>query len=369
MRSSFKNLTEQLSLNTGLSIPGIFQQKRIQSLNGIRALAILFVMIDHVRYGVICPCVFYSLNDYMSVGNFGVQIFFVISGFLITGLLLKEKVQTGSIDLKKFWLRRVIRIVPAFYFFILVIILLKYFQIAVVSNNAILASALFVSNFGNIHSQWLMAHSWSLSVEEQFYLFLPLILIFLPRRYYFIFIVIIIYYMLYYYLRHYPVLFVFRFFFITAPGLLIGALLAIALYKNWLIKIHHKLMHPIFAFSLIFAILIYLPRAFDFMPVFYRPLDYILSSLFIATFIYYAVYCGKKNVLYKVLNFSVISYIGVLSYSLYLWQQPFFAKISNYHVYPYWTVFPKNVIFVIIAALISYYMIERPFLRLKKHFR
>ncbi len=370
MRPAVKNFTEKLSLDAGLSLPPIFQQKYIHSLNGIRALAIMFVIIDHLRYGSICPCIFYDFNDYMAVGSFGVQIFFVISGFLITGLLLREKVLTGTINLKKFWIRRAIRILPAFYFFLLAVLLLKVAHIAVVNYKSILAASLFVSNFGNFHNQWLIAHTWSLSVEEQFYLCLPLIFIILPRRYYFIFVVIIAYYILYYYLRLYPILFVFRFFFITAPSLVIGALLAISLYKGWLKKIHPKLMHPLLAFSIVFAILIYLPRTFNIAPLFYRPFDYILSSVFIATFIYYAINCSPRNALYKFLNFSIICHIGILSYSIYLWQQLFFAKAINYNtVHPYWIVFPANVIFIGIAALISYYMIERPFLKLKKHFR
>jgi peptidoglycan/LPS O-acetylase OafA/YrhL len=368
MRSSLKNLTQKLSLNTGLTIPEIFQQKYIPSLNGLRAIAIAFVILDHLRYGHNCPCTVYSFSNYLAVGSFGVQIFFVISGFLITGLLLKEKVQTSTINLKKFYVRRAIRIIPAFYFFLVVMIVLKSINIAHVNNPAIIASFLFVSNFGNFHSQWLVAHTWSLSVEEQFYLLWPLVLIFLPRKYYFVLAGVIIYNLFYYYLRYYHPLFVLRFFLITAPALVTGAALSIALYKGWLKNIHRTLIHPIFALSLAFAAIIYLPRAFKFAPFFYTPFDYILSSLFIGIFIYHAVNCNPKSLLFRVLNFSVINYIGVLSYSIYLWQQPFFASQANYRIYPYWAEFPKNMILILIAALMSYYLIEKPFLRLKKHF-
>lgn len=369
MRQSVESLFQALSLNTGLHVPAVFEQKLIPSLNGLRAVAILFVLFDHIRYGFHCPAFIYKANKFLAFGSFGVQIFFVISGFLITGILLKEKVQTGTINFKRFYLRRALRIFPVFYFYLITILVLKYAQIAFAGNEAVMSAFLFVSNFFNVHDSWLVAHTWSLSVEEQFYLCWPLLIIFMPRKYYTVFIAIVIYNLFYYFLRFYHPLFVLRFFFIVAPALIAGAMLAIALYKNWFKNMHHRLMHPAFAFSLLFAMLMYLPRQFDAAPWFSTPFDYLLSSLFIALFIYYAIHCDTKSLVYKVLNFAALSYIGVLSYSIYLWQEPFFAFSINYRVYPFWTVFPQNVVLIFVTALLSYYLIERPFLTLRKHIR
>jgi peptidoglycan/LPS O-acetylase OafA/YrhL len=238
-----------------------------------------------------------------------------------------------------------------------------------VDDRAVVASSLFVSNFGRYYNAWLVGHTWSLSIEEQFYLCWPLLLVFLPRKYYFLIIGAIAYSVFYYYMRYYHPLFMLRFFLLLAPALLSGSLLAIALYKDWLKKAHHILMHPVFAFSLVFAILIYLPRTFEFASFFYIPFDYILSSIFITIFTYYAIHCDPKKLLYKVLNFSAIVYIGILSYSIYLWQELFFASSDNFYIHPYWTAFPLNIILLFMMAFISYNLVERPFLTLKRHFQ
>lgn len=357
------------SLDKGLSIPSVFQQKYIPSLNGLRAVAILLVVAEHLKYGDYCPGIFFVLSRYLALGSFGVQIFFVLSGFLITGLLLKEKVETSRIALKKFYLRRMLRIVPAFYFYLGFIILFKCLYIVYAGNEAILASGLFVINFIKAPNSWLTGHSWSLAVEQQFYLVLPLLIVFLPRKYPFVIIAVTLYYIFYYYLRYYHFLFIFRGFLFTAPALMAGALLSVALFKGWLKNMHGILMHPVFAFSLLFAAMSFLPRSFNFAPLFFYPFDYLVSSLLIAVFIYYIVHCDAKNIVYKVLNFPVISYLGVLSYSLYLWQEPFLARAENYQVKPFWTAYPLNLLFVVTAALLSYYLVERPFLRLKIYLR
>src|ERR1700748_2315845 len=137
MRSSVSNLIEKLSLDDGLSIPGIFQEKYIPSLNGLRAVAIFCVVAQHIKHASNCPCVFFKVDHLVPIGSFGVQIFFVISGFLITGLLLKEKVQTGTISFKGFYWRRVIRILPAFYFFLLVILICKNLHFIHVDNEGL----------------------------------------------------------------------------------------------------------------------------------------------------------------------------------------------------------------------------------------
>ena len=332
-------------------------------------MAILFVIIGHIKFGLNYPAFFYNLSQFIEFGSLGVQVFFVISGFLITGLLLKEKAATGTIDLGNFYTRRSLRIFPVFFIYIIVISLLKFFHIAIVNSKAILAALLLITNFGNFHSQWLIAHSWSLAVEQQFYFCWPIAVVFMPRKYTYIFAGIIIYYLLYYYLRHYPLLYIVRGFVMVAPPIVLGATLSIALFKGWLTKVHSILMHPLFAFSLFYAVAMYIPRAFNTAPLFYIPLDYILSSFFIVVFLYYAIHCSSSNPVYKILNFPVITYIGILSYSIYIWQQPFFSTENSFQIYPVWARFPVNIVLAFIMAFISYNLIEKPFLTLKKHFK
>jgi peptidoglycan/LPS O-acetylase OafA/YrhL len=103
-------------------------------------------------------------------GSFGVRIFFVISGFLITGLLLNERERTGTISLPDFYVRRAYRILPAAYVFMLAMIAAHWHAL---SWSSIFAALTYSSNY--LHEKnWVLGHLWSLSVEEQFYLLWPL---------------------------------------------------------------------------------------------------------------------------------------------------------------------------------------------------
>jgi peptidoglycan/LPS O-acetylase OafA/YrhL len=147
------------------------------ALDGLRALAIAAVLLYHG--GV----------TWMPGGFLGVDIFFVLSGYLITGLLLAEHAATGGIDLKAFWLRRARRLLPAAFLAILLCLLLAavFFpaDLARTRGDGI-ASLLYVNNWHQVvanHSYFaafgrpsLLAHLWSLAVEEQFYLLWPILL-------------------------------------------------------------------------------------------------------------------------------------------------------------------------------------------------
>ena len=101
----------------------------------------------------------------MDFANFGVRVFFVISGFLITMLLLKEEAKTGTISLRNFYIRRVFRIFPAFYAYFAVIAVCSLAGYIVVNHSDLLAAAFYVMNF-RFHPSWYLGHLWSLSVEE-----------------------------------------------------------------------------------------------------------------------------------------------------------------------------------------------------------
>jgi peptidoglycan/LPS O-acetylase OafA/YrhL len=131
---------------------------RIASLDGLRAVSIVLVIVDHFSEHLAKPT---------ALGAFGVQIFFVISGFLITTLLLQEEQRTGKISLQAFYRRRIFRIVPAAYVFILAIALVEP-----VSRSYLPYTLTFTSSY--LHRiQLVIGHLWSLSVEEQFYLLWP----------------------------------------------------------------------------------------------------------------------------------------------------------------------------------------------------
>src|SRR5215831_4009764 len=154
---------------------------RIPGLDGLRAASILLVLLGHLagtRHFLRLSS-FELLGD---LGNLGVCVFFVISGFLITTLLLNEEALQQRIDLVSFYWRRACRILPAAGIYLVVVALLAAVTTSVrVSKFEWLHALTFTMNYQQ-NRDWLVGHLWSLSVEEQFYLVWPLAVVMLGRR-------------------------------------------------------------------------------------------------------------------------------------------------------------------------------------------
>jgi len=155
--------------------------KKIGEIQGLRALAALLVLLFHAKF--------------ISGGFIGVDIFYVISGFLITGLLLKELSSDGRISLKAFYLRRSKRLLPASFLVLFISVIVAWMFLPPISRGSIgrdlIATTLYVSNY--LFAWWQndyqnlnatpspFIHYWSLAVEEQFYLFWPILIIALAK--------------------------------------------------------------------------------------------------------------------------------------------------------------------------------------------
>jgi len=139
--------------------------KRIPSLDGLRALSILLVVIGHWA-GT------YGFPVALSYAFLGVRIFFVISGYLITTLLLQERSQTTTISLSEFYVRRAYRILPAATVFLATMLITRRQELT--WYHAAMA-VLYLADFDPTRPMFF-GHLWSLSVEEQFYLLWPYIL-------------------------------------------------------------------------------------------------------------------------------------------------------------------------------------------------
>ncbi len=161
------------------------EKLHFKGLNGLRAIAALAVVFSHTtlalkEFGL--NSFFWGINPDGTprttlLAGFGVSIFFALSGFLITYLLLVEK-EKKTIDIKKFYIRRILRIFPLYYLYLVLVILLLY--VYTISYNKLLLLA-YLLPFANIPSILstsipLLGHYWSLAVEEQFYLFWPWLL-------------------------------------------------------------------------------------------------------------------------------------------------------------------------------------------------
>lgn len=157
--------------------PHAFRIRRVPAVDGLRGLAVAAVVLYHF------------FGDLLPGGYLGVDIFFVLSGFLITSLLLRENAVSGRIDLAQFWLRRLRRIVPAA---VVVLVTITILSAAIGGDPAVglpaqfFGTFFFVNNWTQIAGSQsyfadsgvqVFAHYWSLAVEEQFYLFWPLIFI------------------------------------------------------------------------------------------------------------------------------------------------------------------------------------------------
>ena len=146
-----------------------------KGLNGIRALAALSVLISHIITGA--NYIYPQLEiDELDIANYGVTMFFTLSGFLISSLLLMENKKSGTIKLKDFYIRRILRIWPIYYLYIIISAVCLYlFLDTSIIQAELLYYLTFFANVPFILGTGLMAisHLWSIGVEEQFYIFWP----------------------------------------------------------------------------------------------------------------------------------------------------------------------------------------------------
>jgi len=156
--------------------------ERSKTLDILRALAIFLVLGRHLVISKIYINKFFTmiLEGLVRGGWVGVDLFFVISGFLISGLLFKEYNKYGFISFKNFFIRRGFKIYPAYYTLIAVTLGVLFFKRQPVDIKSVVSSVFFVQNYTSAFLfRWI--HTWSLAVEEHFYIILPLLLIWLTR--------------------------------------------------------------------------------------------------------------------------------------------------------------------------------------------
>jgi peptidoglycan/LPS O-acetylase OafA/YrhL len=334
--------------------------QRIHSLDGLRAVSIVLVIVGHIAGTVNAPSWLMSLHN---LGNFGVKIFFVISGFLITFLLLEELKRHHSISIKNFYLRRCFRIFPAFYFYIICIVIANHFGYIELFKGDIFHASTYTMNYHHERA-WALNHTWSLAVEEQFYLLWPLAIVLVGIKravlgaVIFVFIGPLIRAGMWFGLET-NVSAMTREFQAVGDGLATGCLLAVIHQRGWTIPrwFHHV------SFSLIPISLFVVPA------LLYKvnpSLFYIFGQSYIniaAAAIIWRCISIDHGLAYRFLNTRFAIWLGTLSYSLYLWQEPF---LNSWSV-AWFAAWPINLVLAFACAVISLYLIERPFLALKAH--
>jgi peptidoglycan/LPS O-acetylase OafA/YrhL len=350
--------------------------KIIPSLNGLRALSIIMVILSHLKANCFLPENYFFRYAGMIIcnGALGVTIFFIISGFLITTLLIKEREKNGFIFLKKFYARRIIRIFPAYYFLLFVYFILTQLNYAEISTTSWIAALFYLRQFYPIYEH-LIGHLWSLSVEESFYVFFPLLFISVKKNLNTILIVLIVMVTIgRLFLFEHPVPALSQTIVSSADSLLVGCLIAVNYDLLVLIINKITIIKYIAPIILVTSILgnYYIYHIYGYgndAGIYVSASGYaffgdlgLVTNLCIAVVILTSI--TQEDYWFRFLNTRALNYIGVLSYSIYLWQQLFTDDR------PYLHKIPVIVIFAIIfaCAIISYYCIEKPFLKLKRHF-
>lgn len=334
---------------------------RTPSLDGLRAISISLVVFSHILTNIGNPDIYYN------TGNLGVRIFFVISGFLITGLLLKELEDSGKIDLWKFYFRRTTRIFIPFYFFVLVIFLmtiagflkdhkLEYFWSVVT----------YTSNYIG-HDDGNTGHSWSLAVEEQFYILFPGILAFLGLRYTKLVLCLVmlaapISRLVYFYIDpSLPFVWSTTAFHHNMDSLAAGCLLAVFHKRLHAANFYRRFIES--KIPLVFPIVIFTLNSLgSYKPRITMLAGISIMNILIALSIDWAV-TNHNGFIGKILNSWLFTTIGVMSYSIYLWQQPFFNP-DNPQV---WTTFPLNLVLAVIVSVAGYHFIEKSSFKIRKY--
>jgi peptidoglycan/LPS O-acetylase OafA/YrhL len=338
------------------------KSEHVPSLDGLRALSIALVFLGHLMgtRGF--------LNVDLGIGNYaqlGVVVFFVISGYLITRLMVLEHAKTGRVSLKLFYERRMVRLFPAAYAYIACVCILCLAGIVHLRATDIWHAVTYTVNFLPNRGKQI-GHLWSLSVEEQFYMIWPLTFVLLARRRAAWAAVGVVLFgpvarscnwlflrgTQYYGLQMFPM---------VADSLAVGCLLAMV--SGWLeTKAWYlQLFRPVYSIGLV-ALILLITRYSGYTVV--AVIGASVVNLSLAVLIHRSVY-RSRDLAGKVLNWKPIAFVGVLSYSLYLWQQLFLITGSS----AWACAFPQNLVFAVAAALASYFLLEKPLLELRRRLR
>jgi peptidoglycan/LPS O-acetylase OafA/YrhL len=342
--------------------------KHLPALDGIRALAVFVVILYHSGVVPHVP------------GDLGVTAFFVLSGFLITWLLDKEYDRTLRVSLKEFYIRRTLRIFPAYYVFI-VLSLGADAVLGHVWSKGLIASAFsYTVNYYNAflgHPHTTVAHAWSLAVEEQFYLLWPIAFLALRRKagsgvrqqaIVSAILFVVIWRSALFLWAHVSPSYVYNAFDTRADALAVGCFMALArdgkAYQRFERLVRSSAWLPLITLALVWFSREYGTDAYQYT------VGLTVDALLLGVFIVQMLGLSESRG-WNWLNSRPIRWLGLISYPCYLWHS--WGLDVGWHMFDpiahKWLAFIAGYLATIVISAGSYYLVEQPFLGLKERWR
>ena len=332
-------------------------------IDGLRAIAVLSVILYHAGF------------KWFSGGFVGVDVFFVISGYLITGIILSD-LRKGNFSLMRFYERRARRILPALFFIMALSLPFAYWLMMPDQffdfSKSLIFIPLFLSNiyfwFANGYfdpsmEEKPLIHTWSLGVEEQYYLFFPLMILLLYRFDLKVLMSVVTGLALISFgISEFGALYHPSGAFFLTPSraweLLLGALISFFAFYNR--HCYEYVTHRLNQFFAILGLLLIIVPVFIYNPDISFPGIHAFFPCIGTVFL--LAFSGPKTLVNKILSQKILVWLGLISYSAYLWHQPLFAFMRIYYIdQPSQYVFMFLSMLSIILAYVSWRFIEKPF--------
>jgi peptidoglycan/LPS O-acetylase OafA/YrhL len=363
---------QSLSAERSGAYPYAAEKRYIPALDGMRAFSIAVVVASHFWVSGPIP------------GGFGVTVFFFISGFLITRLLLAEQASDGHISIGRFYVRRFLRLYPALFVLVVVLGALYTVMRGTLDAAEIMAALFYYMNY------YVLIHPdidlpirmlWSLAIEEHYYFVYPLLFAFMagnPRRFAILLAVVAV------------LVLVWRLVLVHAigidltpptPGLpytyiatdarldsiLYGAILALlAQSKSGLTLVRRLVNWPVFLSAAAILLVAFVPRD----PAFQETWRYAIQGICLIPLVAGCVHGRQFRLFRGILETPVLVWVGKVSYSIYLWHFGI-VRLVRFE-FPKLSVLEQAAIGlppIFIAAALSYYLVERPVLALRARWR
>jgi peptidoglycan/LPS O-acetylase OafA/YrhL len=343
---------------------------RILGFDGIRGLSVLAVILTHLhvypvleQVGLLSPKITPMIN-----GTIGVQAFFILSGFLITYLLIRENATTGTVSLRNFFVRRALRIFPIYWLVLILLFIMTMWLNTGVDRRTFVYAFLYSYNFvPNVLYSNLIGHTWSLAVEEHFYLVWPVIFVFLFRRNpnhltMLLIVAIAGSYLLFDVLQSNEALmnayFVGRWTPFAGREIAFGCLGALLVTSAQLS--FRRFLGSRIAIAL--GVAFYASSLVPVLPAPYmRPIGLALVIFWI--------FLNQESRLVRFLEIRPLAYLGMISYGVYMYQGFFLATGPYRFPGQEWPPHSQaGLLLLAIVAPLSFHFLERPILRLKSKF-